>query len=796
MLRRPMMYITSVFAAAIITDYYYGAVLTVIFTGIAALFLFGFKDFKDNRSVSFIIIISMLSGIICFNVHDSESDIFTGKINGNVTVDVQIGSSKLKSTVGMDGEPSEYVQMKAKVVSPDGCSAGRKETILINYYGDTDEVVFMPGNCIEITGTVKKPDSRRNPGCFDYALYLKSIGIGYIIDAHTIEPYKGEAQRPLTAIFISKICCTLYEIKENFLIKVESFAGIETAGMIRAIMFGDTGELNEDILEEFRKNGTAHVLAVSGLHVGIIYGFLCFIWRWRKGKLFFCVILLFFLAYMVMASFSPSVVRAVIMVWMHIFAQLSNKRYDMASTAFFTALLMLIYEPMSIFNVGFQMSFLAVLTLSLMIPIVKRFYTGVFLTSLAVQIGLTPYMVYTFNYVSIIAVLVNVPVILLIGIIVPAGMCSMFLLLIFEPLGVVTAKVLGGLCIMLENLNSATCIEGITVFDVRSPCVWFIAAYYLMLLVFVSEDGRIMIMRKKRTHIKARALLVITAVIMFSIAAGNNFKNSDIVFVDVGQGDCIHIRSDDGIFFGENNYLIDGGGAINYEIGKKTLKPYLLKNGAKQIDAAIVTHLHTDHYKGIAELCRENMVKNLYVYEGYKIKEAEILADTGLSKEQITYVYAGQKIILGEETFAEILWPEPANNREYERMTTDGSDENSLCLIMKITVKNKSLLVTGDVDSSCLDHLAEIYGEALDTDILKAAHHGSRYSDSVNFAEAAEPEYAVFQVGKNNFGHPDEGVIENFRQKGIMIYRNDLDGAVAFDIRRNGLIKVRTVKGE
>ena len=349
---------------------------------------------------------------------------------------------------------------------------------------------------------------------------------------------------------------------------------------------------------------------------------------------------------------------------------------------------------------------------------------------------------------------------------------------------------------MMIGLNDMTCIEGMTVFDVRSPAVFLIAAYYLILLTFVSEDGRIMLMRKKTKLIKTMVCAVTAASLLFSLAAGNHFKNSEVVFIDVGQGDCIHIRADEDIIGRQNNYLFDGGGSISYEVGKKTLKPYLLKNGVKKIDGAFVTHLHTDHYKGIAELCREGMIERLYVFEGYRVKENQILDDTGLSKDRITYLHAGQRVTMGRDAYADILWPEASGDREYERMTADEEDENDLCLIMKITVKDRSLIVTGDVDSACLDSLAERYGEVLDTDILKAAHHGSKYSDSEAFAEAAKPEYAVFQVGKNNFGHPDQGVIENFRQKGIMIYRNDLDGAVAFDIGRKGSIRVRTVKGE
>lgn len=796
MFRRPMMYITSAFAVTILISYYYSVYIALAITIVAGLFLFSKAASIKRQEVSCLIVISMVSGVLCFTFADAEKSAFEGLEGKPFEASFVVSEIEKGGTTDFSGNVSEYLSFTAKLQKMGDHKVKNNEKVIIKYYGDVCEDTIIPGSFVSVSGTVETPAGRRNPACFDYALYLSSLGISYIVVADEMVVDNGADHRSRAGSFAAEICGYLYLLKEEYIAKVEEYSGPKTAGIMKAVLFGDTGEVDEDVLGAFRKNGTAHVMAVSGLHVGMIYGFLCLLWRWKRGRLFFFINVLFFLAYMVLASFSPSVVRAVIMVWMHIIADITNRRYDMASAAFFTALVMLIKEPMYIFNTGFQMSFLAVLTLSLMVPLIKRFYSGVFLVSIAVQAGLTPYIAYVFNYISLASVFVNVPIITLIGMIVPIGMCNMAMMAMIDPFGELLSKILGGLCMMLIELNDMTCIEGLTVFDVRSPAVFLIAAYYLILLTFVSEDGRIMLMRKKTKLIKTTVCAVAAASIMFSIAAGNDFKTDDIVFVDVGQGDCIHIRADKDMIGRKNNYLFDGGGSINYEVGKKTLKPYLLKNGAQKIDAAFVTHLHTDHYKGIAELCREGMIERLYVFEGYKVKEKQILDDTGLSKDKITYLHAGQRVTMGRDVYADILWPEALGDREYERMTADEEDENDLCLIMKITVKDRSLIVTGDVDSACLDSLAERYGEVLDTDILKAAHHGSKYSDSEAFAEAAKPEYAVFQVGKNNFGHPDQGVIENFRQKGIMIYRNDLDGAVAFDIGIKGSIRVRTVKGE
>ena len=261
------------------------------------------------------------------------------------------------------------------------------------------------------------------------------------------------------------------------------------------------------------------------------------------------------------------------------------------------------------------------------------------------------------------------------------------------------------------------------------------------------------------------------------------------MFVDVGQGDCIHFRTDDG-----KNYLIDGGGSLNSNIGKKVLKPYLLKNGVRKLDGIFVSHLHMDHYKGAAELCREGMAEKLFIYEGDKISENEIVRDTGMKPEDIVYLGQGDQVRLSEETIVDVLWPQKKSVREYVKMAGEDADENETSLIIKVSIGEADFIATGDVDEACQNRIEEKWKDGLECDVLKVAHHGSRYSYSDDFVESCAPRYAVFQVGKNNFGHPDEGVIEKYRGKGIMIYRNDRDGAVGFDFKGNGKTEVMTVK--
>lgn len=695
---------------------------------------------------------------------DRETEII-GKVTGCVRKTSSSGSSYLQLTVAPDIDGGNCVISRI---------LEKNSKLLVNIYsGGTDSKDYIPGYMVKICGKIYVPDGRRNPNCFDYRLYLKSIGITHTMTADKIKILDKK----------DTLSGKLYLLKELYTKEMEESIGKEAAGLVKGVIFGEKEGISEDVIEEFQRNGTAHILAVSGLHIGMIYGIVSAVWRWRKGKIYFIFVSAFLCCYCILASFSPSVVRAVFMIEMHIASKLMHRRYDMSSAAFLTAMLMVWKNPVQIFNAGFQMSFLAVLTLSVILPFIKSVYGGIFAVSLSVQIGLFPYTMYMFNYISAASVFVNVPIIFFTGIMVPLCLAALPASLVCGPIFEIISKPLYGICCMIQNMNSAVCIEGVTSFDTVSPGRIFMALFYIGVLVFLSEEGRLIIIRQGRKAVFVMILACIVFSVFFGHVTKSGFENASVIFVDVGQGDCMHFRTSDG-----RNYLIDGGGKKDYNVGKKVLKPYLLKNGVKKIDGVFVTHLHQDHYKGIAELCREGMVDKLFLYEGNREYEKSIVKDTGILKENIFYLKEGDIVKVGNDAAVRVMWPEPAKIND-ENIRSD--DENETSLILKVYVGSMSFMMTGDVDSDCHDRLAERYSSELSSDILKVAHHGSKYSYSEDFTKFLSPCYAVFQVGENIYGHPDEEVLRKYEERGIKVYRNDEDGAVGFDV--SDMEKVVTV---
>ncbi len=664
------------------------------------------------------------------------------------------------------------------------------------------------------------PAARRNPKCFDYRLYLRSIGIKTIIRAETAQLSVNSKPHGFYGTYLHY----LSTLKSSFAAQLAEVKETDTVAFLEGMLFGETALMEEDFYEEFQRNGTAHVLAVSGLHVGALYGFLMrSLHGHRKISVMLLVAALLFV-YAAVSSFSPSVMRAVSMIFLHMAARVFHRRYDMLSAACFCMIGGIACNPFIIFHTGFQLSYAAVFSIAVVGEEMERILGRTPALLFSVQLGMIPASAYLFNYFSAGAFFANIPVLFLAGLAVPFGILAFFLhccgsTLLFSWMAEASLK----LCDLIAQLNHFFYWDGFLTFDVTSPSIGLMVLYYGIVFGIFSETGRYLLQKRYLKELAAAAVLLLLLAAVWHSFTDDGFRRANLVFVDVGQGDCLHIKGNGG-----KHYLIDGGGSAFYDVGKNILKPYLLKNGVREIEIAFVSHLHKDHYDGIASLCREGMVRFLCLSESSRLLENEILEETGLLPSQLIYVKRGDRIFFEQEQVrmgnyrqkatetenekrrsAEkrkedgivILSPEGQHEREYLRLLAE-DDENQTSLIMKVELNGISVLMNGDIsaegerallrDANC-GKLNGLYRaetgnnvsadiaegqSALTCTVLKAAHHGSKYSSCDEFIETVSPSAVIFQVGKNHYGHPDKSVIEKYRQKGIMIYRNDTDGAV------------------
>ncbi|MDR2457209.1 MAG: DNA internalization-related competence protein ComEC/Rec2, partial [Clostridiales Family XIII bacterium] len=642
---------------------------------------------------------------------------------------------------------------------------------------------YMIGKYFSLKGNIEVPKKNSNPNLFNYNLYLKTEKIYLIINAKSndIEFYdKSFFEDP-----IAKISNIISSFKYNFLNELNKYLKNDNFEILKGIMFGDKKGISEETNDAFSKNGASHILAVSGLHIGLIYAFISLLFSRRWTLLKSICIISFLIFYAFLAEFSIPVIRAILIIFIHILGHIIKRDFDFLAAISFAGVLMFIYNPLTLFSASFLLSYTAVFTIAFTLPIINRITNNKFLRTVflvfAIQIGMMGIIAFLFNYFSISAFFINFLVIFLAGIILPFGLLLLILYffkisILFEFFSLSENTVIS----FMKNVLSLSSNISFLSFNIVSPPFLFLLFYYFILF-FICSDFFFIIFKKKKKNFGI-IIGVFIVVIFLSFSTVNTFKkdNSDIVFIDVGQGDGIHIRTPNG-----KNILIDGGGKKDYNLGKNLLKPYLLKNGVSKIDYAIVTHLHDDHFKALKELSNEMEIKNFITYYDNKKNINSIIFKTGLETSNKIFVYKGQILNIEKDFQIEILHPDKNNSDEND------DDENKNSIIFNLIYKGKKILMTGDMGFEGEKEILASYAynpALLKTDILKIGHHGSKNSTSDQFLKTVNPSVAMIQVGKNNYGHPTAEVLNKLKLSKIKTFRNDEDGAVMINIDSSQLI--------
>lgn len=605
------------------------------------------------------------------------------------------------------------------------------ENVLVRVKGIDDAKIYdLAGRIVNIQGELSIPNARRNPGCFDYRLYLKAQGIYTLLDTSKFRISADSVK--LHVVHLSNV------LKGRFYAFSKPYLTDDDFGIIAGLLFGDKAYLDDDLYEQFQQNGIAHVLAVSGLHVGLLYSIIIKLLNGKKNLLSSALTILFLYVYAALSSFSISVLRASIMIVLDILAFHLRRRYDMVCGASLTAIIFLLINPYQLFDSGFQLSFVAAYTLGIMLPWVNNKIVKLsnkykldksydILTAIApgicAFIGMAPLISFHFLNFSIISILLNPIAIALASLVLPTGLLLFlvsqanvtFLTKLFSIPCAIFSDSLRLLSSIGENLHLS--------FSVSAPPFGVLIVYYVFFFYFFSET-RYVLNRKHRQvflSILASFLIFCCTALPFIFGISDSvlpwkYNTAFVTFLDVGQGDCCHINIDG------YNILIDGGGNYYKNIGKDTIKPYLLKNGINKIDLAIVTHEDIDHSKGLYEL---------------------------------NDCFTIDKII-------------------------SGGKSNDTCIISSINVKGLDFLFMADADFKREEKFL-LENPKVKADVIKLGHHGSKTSSSAPFISSVAPKLAIISCGANNsYGHPAPRVIELLSEFDIIYGRTDQNGAISY----------------
>jgi len=646
------------------------------------------------------------------------------------------------------------------------------------------------GTVVEARGEFTEIPSGENPGCFDYSLYMKSKGVTIRLKAYILEVSEARVSPG------NGLRCSLYSARESFISRFKD----DTQGFIRGVIFGDKTEIDVELLEEFNNNSTGHILAVSGLHIGFLYGLLRVLTARKRTMPVSILIIAVILLYGEMTMWSPATVRACIVMTISLLSTHFKRCPDLLTSVSLAAFLILTYQPYQLFNSGFQLSFMALCGIAfLTAPIAAVTGEGI-AVMLAVQIGTMPVIAYSYCKINPLSIFINIPVILLASVLVP--LCIL-LLMIEAAYGTVPAAGIDLaelISYAVMKVNHILNFRGSFSINTAGPGASAIIMIYIIIFGLASEWTRVMLIRKDPKTVIKQGILILMPLAMLFSCMYDTISDDEIIFVSVGQGDCVHIRADG------HDVLIDGGGQstnessrnqdkstdkdTGYNVGKNILIPYLMHGGAESVDIALVTHLHADHYKGIAELAEVFPVGAIGIPADYKESYRDIIKETDSGhvsstgrKRKIVFIWPGTRIDISDDVKIEVIWPVEASAEQFA-----ADDPNEHNTVYMINYKGIRVMVTGDLLEE--DELEMIdYYQGTDTlkcDILKVAHHGSKSSSSEAFLDAARPRLAVIQCGLNNFyGHPHKQTLERLEERSIKVLRTDLNGAVGIDIKAN-----------
>lgn len=626
------------------------------------------------------------------------------------------------------------------------------------------ELPVHKGDRISLTGSLKPPHRAGNPGEFDYRQYLYHQGIYYILSVEQA----GDVQKLEIASgwqgLINSYRDRMNQVTNQYLTARES-------AILRGMLLGDIDDIDPELYDQFQNTGIVHLFSVSGLHIGfllLLSGWLCsLLGLQRSYKLASGVILL--LVYGTLISWPVPVIRASIMGGMGLLAYYSGRPQQMLNGLGIAGLIIILFDPHSLFTISFQLSFLATWGLLHLFPVLRERlpYSGravdLILVPICAQLAVIPAVAYYFNLLSPVSILANLLVTYLSGAVVMLGFVALVLVMIAPLAGLFLFS--AGLIIEFIILATQFCssLPG-GVLWVATPRVLTMVIYYagvLLPLIWPLTSSYY----KHALRVGMVLILIFLTAVLWPLAWQNR-GTMEIVFIDVGQGDAILIKSPQGRFI-----LVDGGGSQFYKVGEMKLLPYLRHRGINHLNMIINTHPDSDHLLGMTEIMDQITVER-FAYPLVLHNSPEYIEVFQRIRQQsgsLVGLQAGQVLQVEPGFYLEILHP-PGE-------TSGAAETNHLSLVLKCRYQNFSALLMGDLDREGLRELAA-QKTAVACDLVKVPHHGSRSSLVPGFYSTCSPQAAVITVGDNHFGHPHTEVLDELTGLGIQVYRTDLQGAV------------------
>ena len=560
----------------------------------------------------------------------------------------------------------------------------------------------------------------------------------------------------------------------------------DTAPLMTALLTGDTKLLYSDsvLYAQMSEAGVLHIVAISGMNVAFIIGFIQLVVRRKKLASFIGIpIIILFVPF---AGATPSVIRAACMQIMVLIAPLLRRENDGVTslTAVLAAMLML--NPNACASISLQLSFAATLGIILFTPLIYRplfkkinslfgkknispfkiivrkvllDVSAAFAATAGALVFSVPISALYFGYVSIIGIVVNIALFWAISAGFILGYISCFLGMLWLPLGTIIGTLTSLFArFIIAVVKIASSVPYAAVYtEGKGFGYWLVLLYIIFIFSYVFKQ-------KNGFKLVIPICLIISSLRFLIIITETTAKNDKGSFtaLDIGQGQCIVLTS------GEATAIIDCGGKAKAGNAGDTAAAYLLGRGRQSIDVLALTHFDNDHVNGVIRLMSRVKVKRLVIPENDANKTVchDILKIADSCGVEVYIIQEDTAITINEITL--------------KAFPLISQDENALMFLS--TIGDFDAMITGDADIDEENKFLECH-MLPNTELFIAGHHGSKYSSGVEILSALKAEYAVVSCGYNSYGHPSNDTLERFNRAGMKVFRTDQSGNLHFSIK-------------